>query len=140
MVKTVLQSVQQNSLGWLLFGLLCLLSACIAPKPQEDVSSIVNQFYTALSQGDYSRAMNYYSPDFFHNQTQEAWLDTLKSLGKIEVVEVIRRQADTRFSGKFYIIEFHTRHQGKPARETLTLVLPNQSDQIKIVGHKLHTS
>lgn len=136
----MLQAVQQNHLGFLLFGLLWLLSACMAPKPQEDVSTVVNQFYAALSQGDYPRAMSYYSADFFRNQTPEAWLKTLKSLGKIEVVEVIQRQADTRFSGKFYIIEFHTRHQGRPARETLTLVLSNDSDKIKIFGHKIHAS
>jgi hypothetical protein len=47
-------------------------------------------------------------------------------------------QADTRFSSKFYILKYMVVHEGnKRVNRLITLLLPVEGGDIKIIGHKM---
>jgi len=117
---------------------LLLVNACSPPPPADKAAAnTVKAFYQALKNKDYGAVMNYYADDFFKNQSKDAWLEVLKKRGDLQKVDVGHLQADTRFSGKFYIFQMHTVYSGEPKRETLTLVWSIEDNKLKIVGHML---
>lgn len=91
---------------------------------------------------NYDLAVKQYSKSFFTSQSQEEWLAKLKAYGNdrgpMLSYKLIKSQADTRFSGKFYILEYMAVHQGKKrANHIITMILPVDEDGIKIIGHKI---
>jgi hypothetical protein len=113
------------------------LQACGSPPPENPAPKVVEAYYEALKNKDFDKLVTFYADDFFNNQSKDTWLERLKKRGNLEKVELANMQADTRFSGKFYIFQMHTTYDGKPARETLTLVWGINDKEIKIVAHKL---
>ena len=96
----------------------------------------------AIKNQDYDLAMKQYSKPFFTSHSREEWLEKLKAYGKdrgpMLSYKLIKRQADTRFSAKFYILEYMAIHEGKKrANHIITMIAPVDSDGIKIVGHKI---
>jgi hypothetical protein len=96
----------------------------------------------AIKDQDYDLAIKQYSKSFFTNKSPEGWRDKLKAYSKdrgpMLSYKLIKRQADTRFSGKFYILEYMAVHEGKKrANHVITMIAPVDSDGIKIIGHKI---
>jgi hypothetical protein len=96
----------------------------------------------ALKAGDYEQAIKLYPDSFFVKQTREGWERKLKALneerGTMKSYELKRSQADTRFSGKFFILEYMVVHEGnKRVNHIITLIAPVTGGGIKLVGHKM---
>lgn len=96
----------------------------------------------AIKAGNYDQAIKQYPDSFFVKQTTEGWVDKLKALseerGSMQSYELKQSQADTRFSGKFFILEFMAIHEGnKRVNHIITLIAPVTGGDIKIVGHKM---
>ena len=96
----------------------------------------------AIKAGDYEQAVKQYPESYFSKQTPEGWTQKLKTLneerGVMQSYELMKSQADTRFSGKFYILEYMAVHPGnKRVNHIITLIAHVEGGDIKIVGHKM---
>lgn len=96
----------------------------------------------AVKNQDYDLALKQYSKSFFANKPPQEWRDILKAYikdnGPILSYTLKKSQADTRFSGKFYILEYMAVHKGrKRANHIITMIAPVDEDGIKIIGHKI---
>lgn len=96
----------------------------------------------ALKAGDLDTALAQYSDAFFKNRSREEWRDQLAKLnegrGPMQDYILRRAQADTRLSGKFFILEYEGVYLGRQrVNHILTLVSPVTGEGIQLVGHKL---
>ncbi len=96
----------------------------------------------ALKAGDYPLAIKQYPDSYFVKQTREGWERKLRTLseerGAMKSYELKRSQADTRFSGKFFILEYMVIHEGnKRVNHIITLLAPVMGGEIELIGHKM---
>ncbi|MCI0507832.1 MAG: hypothetical protein L0Z73_17220 [Gammaproteobacteria bacterium] len=123
--------------------MLVLWSAgCNAPMPDLDLEPEVNKLFSSLQAKDVDAALTFYSQDFYKGIPREAWALRLRQfldfMGPIEAFKIRSRQADTRYSGKFFIYQLETRHEGdKKARHIVTFILPVDGSDVKLIGHKI---
>ena len=128
--------------------LMALLFACDNSKHSVNSSRnpVVMEKTTvlmdALKSEDYGQAIKQYPDSFFVKQTREGWKQKLKALneerGAMQSYELKKSQADTRFSGKFFIFEYMVVHKGnKRVNHIITLIAPVTGGGIKLVGHKM---
>jgi len=114
------------------------LNAATNPAVQERVDAL----FEAMKAGDFERVGDLYYEKFFARLSREQWLSDMKALleerGPMRAYHLRRSQADTRFSGKFFILEYETVHTGsKRLHHTVTLLLPVEGGDIQLVGHKM---
>ena len=122
--------------------LVLLLSSCNQPMPDLDLTPQVDKLFTALQTDDIDTALSLYSDEFYKGFPKEFWRTKLQKfnehMGKMESYRIRNKQADTRYSGKFFVYQVDTIHQGdKKARHIITFVLPIDDSGIKLVGHKI---
>lgn len=96
----------------------------------------------AMLNQDYKQVIQNYPEEFFSRMPPEGWVDMLKNhdkdRGPMHSYELKKSQADTRFSGKFYILEYMAVHEGnKRANHIITLLAPVDGSDMVIVGHKI---
>jgi hypothetical protein len=101
-----------------------------------------NVLLDAIKAGDYGLAIKQYPESYFLKQSPEGWIQKLKTLqkeqGVMQSYELKKSQADTRFSGKFYILEYTAIHEGnRRVNHIITLLAPVEGGDIIIVGHKM---
>jgi hypothetical protein len=124
---------------------LMMTIACGPPPSDAEVDQEVKKIVAAFQQSDVDKIMSFYGKDFYKNRNPEEWRmelqDLFKKYGKTQSVSMRNKQADTRFSAKFYIYQFDTLHDNhKRIKHTLTLIRPvNNSDKIVVVGHMIKT-
>ena len=109
------------------------------------VDPLAKEYFEALKVGDLDKAMDMYSDDFFNRFPRDAWRQKLQrlstELGPIKAYSFRNKQADSRYSGKFYIYQYDTIHESvekdKRAKHTITFIQPISSKDIKLVGHMI---
>lgn len=119
-----------------------VLAGCSAPMPDLDLKPQIDGLFVALSENDYEKVMTYYSDDFFKAFPREYWRQRLEKfnqhMGTMEGYRIRSKQADTRYSGKFFVYQLETVHEGdKKAKHIVTFVLPVDGSDVKMVGHKI---
>ena len=140
--------------GWHLRGLLILfavltLSACgegseraynpfTTPAVEEKAAAL----FAAMKSGDDAQLIQQYNKAFFTRRPEQAWVDEVKAImaerGPMQSHHLRKSQGDTRFSGKFYILEYETVHMGnKRLHHLLTFLLPVEGGEIQLNGHKI---
>ena len=134
-------------LRWLWMLLVGLVSTACGPvQNDQQAEQIVEKLFVNLQNNDLDTALGLYHEDFFKIMPKEHWRDRLgklnQHLGEFKSYRVRHRQADTRFSGRFYIYQVETRHGDanpqKKANHIITLVRPVDKDHlVKLVGHKI---
>jgi hypothetical protein len=95
-----------------------------------------------MKSGDDAQIIAQYNKGFFAKRSEQEWLDSMKRMmaerGPMRAHHLRRSQADTRFSGKFYILEYETVHDGqKRLHHVLTFLLPVNGGDIQLNGHKI---
>jgi hypothetical protein len=98
--------------------------------------------FEAMQSGDDALIIKQYNKGFFAKRSSQQWLSKMKAQmkerGPIRSFKLARSQADTRFSGKFYILEYNTVHNGnKRLHHTVTFLLPVEGGDIQLNGHKI---
>lgn len=125
--------------------LLLLSVGCSQYASVSSVDPLAKEFFEALKNGNIDKAMAMYSDDFFERFPKESWRQKLQrlttELGPIKAYSFRNKQADSRFSGKFYIYQYDTIHESggkeKRAKHTITFIQPVNSAEIKLVGHMI---
>lgn len=145
-MKLNMQTLRRLALyTFLLFSGLMATIACGPPASDKEVDQVVKNLVAAFQQGDVDKIMSFYGDDFYKNRDPDQWRMELQDLfskyGKVHTVSMRNKQADTRFSAKFYIYQFDTLHDNnKRLKHTLTLIRPvNDSGRIVVVGHLIKT-
>lgn len=135
---------------WLLLGILVLLGlvACdegdraANPTANPAVEARAAALFEAMKAEDYDQVVAQYDKKFFTQRSPEEWVAQMKGLiaerGPLQKYILRRSQADTRFSGKFYILEYETVHTGKKRlHHVVTLLLPVEGGEMQLIGHKM---
>jgi len=125
----------------LLVGVL-LLAGCDKPMPNLDLKPEVNKLFTALQAKDFDTMLPMYSDKFYKSIPKEQWRMKLQQfmnyMGPMESYRITHTQADTKFSGKFFVFLLDTRHEGKKkAKHVVTFILPVDGGDVILVGHKI---
>jgi len=136
--------------SWLLLGILVLqgLVACDGndraynATANPAVEAQAAALFEAMKAENYEQVVAQYDEKFFVQHSQAEWVGNMKSLlaerGPLQRYILRRSQADTRFSGKFYILEYETVHTGnKRLHHLITIVLPVKGGGMQLVGHKM---
>jgi hypothetical protein len=118
------------------------LGACAPSAPDINLEPQVNQLFSSLQKGDIDTALTFYSDDFYKGIPREQWRKRLEEfkahMGPMISFRIRNRQADTRFSGKFFVFELESVHEGdKKASHILTFILPVNDDAVNLVAHKI---
>lgn len=136
--------------GWTLALLMVLaLTACgdgeeraynISTNPAVEAQAA--KLFEAMQNGDDALIVAQYNKGFFSRRSEQEWLDSMKRMmaerGPMRAHHLRRSQADTRFSGKFYILEYETVHTGqKRLHHVVTFLLPVEGGGIQLNGHKI---
>ncbi len=106
------------------------------------IETLAGTLFDAIQNGDNELIIKQYNHAFFAKRSSQQWLDNLKALtaerGPMRAHHLRRSQADTRFSGKFYMLEYETVHTGnKRLHHVLTFLLPVTGGGIQLNGHKI---
>ena len=126
---------------------LLALAACergssTSPSTDPMVEQKASVLFDALKAGDLDTALAQYAEGFFQSRSPEEWREQLQKIGEergpLQAYYLRRAQADTRLSGKFFILEYEGVYQGKQrVNHILTLVAPAAGGEMQLVGHKL---
>lgn len=124
------------------FAAVVFLNACNPAAPNIDLTPKVNALFTALQKGDIDKALTFYSDKFYKGIPKDEWRQRLQAfldqMGPITSFRIRNHQADTRFSGIFFVFELETVHEGgKKAEHILTYILPVNEDKVDLVAHKI---
>jgi NAD-dependent SIR2 family protein deacetylase len=122
-----------------------MLTACGQHASVASVDPLAEEYFEALKEGNLDKAMDMYSEDFFERFPKEIWREKLQrlsaNLGPIKAYSFRNKQADSRYSGKFYIYQYDTIHESdgkeKRAKHTITFIQPIDRPEIKIAGHMI---
>lgn len=126
--------------------LLVFSAGCGQYASVSSVDPLAKEYFEALKAGNLDKVMGMYSEDFFKSFPEETWRQQLQrlttELGPIKAYSFRNKQADSRFSGKFYIYQYDTIHKSsdgkeKRAKHTITFIQPVNSSDIKLVGHRI---
>ena len=112
------------------------------PTANPAVEAQAAALFEAMKAEDYERVTALYFDKFFAKRSKPQWIERMKSLiaerGPLQSHILRRSQADTRFSGKFYILEYETVHTGnKRLHHVVTILLPVEGGEMQLVGHKM---
>lgn len=135
----------------LLLGIVMLLALLACGEGEERAYNVSTNpaveaqaaaLFTAMQSGDDAQIIAQYNEGFFAKRSEQEWLGNMKKImaerGPMRGHHLRRSQADTRFSGKFYILEYETVHTGqKRLHHVVTLLLPVSGGDIQLNGHKI---
>ncbi|WP_455200700.1 hypothetical protein [Kaarinaea lacus] len=133
----------KHAYGQILFFVsLLALASCNKPMPNLDLTPEVNKLFSALQAKDFDTMLPMYSDRFYKSIPREHWRSRLQQfmnyMGPMESYRITHTQADTKFSGKFFVFLLDTRHEGKKkAKHVVTFILPVDDDEVKLIGHKI---
>jgi len=120
-----------------------IVAACDGQNAQtnEKLDTLAKNYFAELQAQNIDKVLEYYSDEFFNIHPKPMWRDRLTKLlekfGPIDVISLANKQADTRFSGKFFIYQYNTVHGKKRIKHILTWVLPVDGGEVKLVGHMI---
>lgn len=137
----VFNKLYKLKVGLFLVSLL-MLASCDRPLPDLDLTPQINKLFSALQANDIDTALSMYSDEFYKGIPRPVWQAQLQKfnehMGVMESFRIRNKQSDTRFSGRFFVYQIETVHQGeKKARHILTYILPNDGSDVRLVGHKI---
>jgi len=112
------------------------------PTANPAVEAQAAALFEAMQAENYEQVTSLYYDKFFAKRSSTEWVDNMKRLmverGPMQSHILRRSQADTRFSGKFYILEYETVHTGeKRLHHVITILLPVEGGAMQLVGHKM---
>lgn len=118
-----------------------LVTSCSQGLPPAQAQARAESLLSALRDGKLDQAVAMYSDEFFLRQTTAQWRAELQrhqdTLGAMQSFTLRKQQYDSRYSARFYLYEFQTVHERGRAWQTVTVINPVGTTELKIVGHKI---
>ena len=119
-----------------------LLSAC-GTKNKDAAEREGNRFFNTIKAKEFTRALNFYGEKFYDHVDRDDWRGSLVSLneklGDLKSYKLERWKIDTKsgIAGTYYSLEYRVAYSNKIAKETLTLLEKENSEEIKIIRHEI---
>ena len=134
--------IEKNYWQSIVLVFVLFLAGCNKPMPNLDLEPEVKKLFTALQAKDFDTMLPMYSDKFYKSIPKEQWRMHLQRfmdhMGPMESYRIRYKQADTKFSGKFFVFQLDTRHEGqKKAKHVVTFILPVDGDDVILIGHKI---
>lgn len=128
--------------GLLAGVLVCIsvLSGCdeVRTPNMQAAEPLAQKLLNAREHQDWNTALSCYGHAFYRNFGKNSWLTYLKHvqkvLGPLKSYTLESKTADTRFSGDFYILQYHTVYSHGDAHEIITIREPSDKDHFHIIG------
>jgi hypothetical protein len=124
-----------------LFLTVVVANGCTRHAGYAQVDPLVKNYFEAFKAQDMDTVLNMYSEEFFEAFPRPMWRGKLEKLfqelGPAESYSFRNKQADSRFSGKFFIYQYDTVHGEQRAKHVLTFVQHVSEEEIKLVGHMI---
>jgi len=122
--------------------LISLLPGCLTQANQQvEADKLVQEFHTALQNGNWEQASSYYNAQFFQEQSRSNWQNDLqtaiRNLGDIQSFHLTTKQKDPRYGGDFYIYITRIQHEHGSSHETMTIFKGLDDKRLSISGYKL---
>lgn len=140
-------SLAHSKWFWALFGLLAavLFGACSMQQATgEEAQDVVRKFQAAFNAENYNLAMTLYGEEFFQVRSRDDWEAKLRQarekLGELETSRLSETQINTVYSGRQFLFVFENKYRNGNTSETMVLLQPVDSPDIKIVMHKFDSS
>ncbi len=100
-----------------------------------------DQLFTSEQAGNMDAMLAQYDEQFFAAHSRDDWRrqleTTRRDLGDLRSFTLRQKHYDTRLSGRFFIFEYQVIYDRGSAWETLTFINPNNSPDIRLVGHQI---
>lgn len=110
----------------------------------DQAQEVVRKFQAAFNAGNHDAALMLYGDEFFQLRSRESWLAQLRQmrekLGELQSSQLSESQINTVYSGRQFLFVFVNKYSLGNATETMVLLQPVDSPQIKIVMHKVESS
>lgn len=131
--------------GWLaaLLAAMVLLGGCdeVRSTHVQNAEPLANKLLTAIEHQDWNTALSCYGHAFYRNIDKASWranlLHIYHVLGPLKSYTLVSKAADTRFSGDFYIFQYHTVYARGDAHEIITIREPSDKDVFHVIGHHI---
>lgn len=118
-----------------------MLAACAQGLPVEAAQDAGKSLFDARISGDLDQVLALYDEDFFKAHPRREWQQYLQHvdarLGHLQAYVLRKHQYDTRFSGRFYILEYQTTYEKGKAWERLTYVNLIGEQTVKLIAHQI---
>lgn len=120
--------------------MISALSGCdeVRTPNMNNAEPLAQKLLNAREHQDWNTALSLYGHAFYRNIGRDSWLTYLKHvqkvLGPLKSYTLESKAADTRFSGDFYILQYHTVYAHGEAHEIITIREPSDKDQFHIIG------
>jgi len=134
---------------WFMLCGACLisLSGCDSQKvaTDEEAQALATSYLSAVHNGEYDKAFQFCSDDFFNVRSQDGWKRFYTSidakLGKIVRMDMKDKVADDRLTARFYMYQFNSKYENGLAKETVTMLQKfNSQEPFMIYAHKIESS
>ncbi len=134
---------------WFMLCVACLvlLSGCDSQEiaSDADAQALATNYLNAVHNGEYEKAFQYCSDDFFNVRSKDGWQRLHRSvetkLGKIVRMDMKHKVADDRLTARFYMYQFNSKYENGLAKETVTMLQKFNSDEpFLIYAHKIESS
>jgi len=120
-----------------------VLSGCSKEVEGEVVLPLANEFFLALQEKDYDKALTFYSDDFFNLTSREHWRanleDIQKKLGKLDTIKLKLQHTNTVLSGRRFIFIYTNHYEKARTKETVIFFQHVSNEDIKIQVHKIES-
>jgi len=120
-----------------------VLAGCSKEVEGEVVLPLANEFFVAIQDKDYDKALTFYSDDFFNLMSRESWRDNLKEvqekLGPLERIKLKLQETNTVLSGRRFIFIFTNHYEKARTKETVIFFQHVSNEDIKIQVHKIES-
>jgi len=124
------------------YSLLLLLAMILwgcsngAEESDQEARQIVNEYLRAIKDEQFKTAASYYP-----EEARQQWYDFLvkaqQDKGLLKEIETENVEANTVYSGKFFLIFIHTYNEKRNAREIITVLKKITDEKPYIVSHKI---
>ena len=121
-----------------LLVLVTMLWSCSSQPDESDQEArqIVNEYLRAIKDEQIETAVSYY-PEEARDQWRDFIVKAQQDKGALQKIETEGVEANTVYSGKFFLVFIHTYNEKRNAREVITVLKKLTDDKPYIVSHKI---
>lgn len=130
---------------FILAAFMVLFVGCNPIADKSSAESVMNEYFAAIKDKDFDKALGFYSQQFFDKTSRESWNQSLRAvnskLGDLQSYEQTgwRIQATTGLgpAGTWFIFQYRVTYSKYPSDEEVILFKPAGSNEIKILQHQI---
>ncbi len=115
------------------------------PELVDEGVTVVDEYFQALNQKDFDKALSYYSPEFFKTTSREKWLEALKTvnskLGDYKAKELTYGKSQRYYGANMLIVlDYSVSYSKNTSQEYFSLIKSLVTKDVKILSHTISST